>query len=177
VYQTKLVGLVISSNLSWGPHVEYTVENAKLWLLVRFKNREEKQEQLLTLYQLKIRSIAEFAAPAFHGALTAKQSNELEMVQQKAFAIILGDRYKSSNRYSNALALLGQDTLSSRRLKLCENFSQNCVKSDKHADLFPRNEGPKTRHSKTFIEPKCKTSRYYNSAVPYLTRLLNKKEN
>ena len=175
VYQTKLVGLVISSNLSWGPHVDYTVENAskKLWLLVRFKNRGAKQEQLLTLYQLKIRSIAEFAAPAFHGALTAQQSNELEMVQKKAFAIILGARYRN---YSNALALLDQETLSSRRLKLCNNFSQKCIKNEKHADIFPRKEGTKTRHTKTFIEPKCKTSRYYNSAVPYLTRLLNKKE-
>ena len=138
VYQTKLVGLVISSNLSWGPQVDYTVANAskKLWLLVRFKNRGAKQEQLLTLYQLKLRSIAEFAAPAFHGALTAQQSNELEMVQKKAFAIILGARYKN---YSNALALLGQETLSSHRLKLCENFSQKCMKSDKHADLYPLN--------------------------------------
>ena len=135
VNQTKLVGLIVTSNLSWGPHVDYTVVNAskKLWLLVRFKNRGGSQDQLLTLYQLKIRSIAEFATPAFHGALTLQQSNDLEMIQKKAFAIILGSRYRN---YTNALSILGQEKLSARRVKLCQNFSLKCVKSEKHYDLF-----------------------------------------
>ena len=72
IYQTKLVGVIVDSSLSWGPHVEYTLKNAtsKLWLLIRFKSRGASQDQLLTLYQLKIRCILEFASPAFHGALT-----------------------------------------------------------------------------------------------------------
>ena len=107
-------------------------------------------------------------------SITSQQSDELEMIQKKAFAIILGAKYKS---YSNALTLLEQSTLSSRRLKLCENFAQKCVRNDKHEDLFPRNEGIETSHGKTFIEPKCRTSRYYNSDVPYLMRVLKKKEN
>ena len=176
VYQTKLVGTVISSNLSWGPHVEYTVKNAssKLWLLVRFKARGGTTDQLLTLFQLKIRTLAEFAAPVFHGALTQQQSDDLEMIQKKAFAIILGLNYKS---YNNALTVLSQDKLSARRLKLCENFAVKCVKSERHADIFPLRDkkSHSTRFTKPFCEPKCKTSRYYNSAVPYLTRLLNKK--
>ena len=82
----------MDSSHSWGPHLEYTLKNAgtKLWLLIRFKNLGASQDQLLTLYQLKIRCLAEFAAPAFHGALTQQQSNEIEMLQKKAFAIILG---------------------------------------------------------------------------------------
>ena len=113
IYQTKLVGVVIDSSLSWGPHVEYTVTNAskKLWLLIRFKNLGASREQLITLFQLKIRCLAEFAAPAFNGALTKQQSADLEMIQKKAFGVILGSEYKS---YSNALSVLSQDTLSSR---------------------------------------------------------------
>ena len=86
VYQTKLVGTIIASNLSWGPHVEYTTKNAnsKLWLLIRFKARGGSTDQLLTLFQLKIRTLAEFAAPAFHGALTQQQSDDLEMIQKKS---------------------------------------------------------------------------------------------
>ena len=75
----------------------------------------------------------------------------------------------------NALKILDQEELSARRVRLCENFAIKCLKNTKHNDLFKPNTGPKKRHSKRFIEPKCKTSRYYNSAVPYLTRLLNKR--
>ena len=114
IYQTKLVGVIVDSSLSWGPHIEYSVRNAntKLWLLIRFKNLGATQEQLLTLYQLKIRCLLEFAAPAFHGALTNEQSNKLEMIQRKAFAIILGANYRS---YNNALEVLSQNTLNTRR--------------------------------------------------------------
>ena len=52
IYQTKLVGVIVDSTLSWGPHVEYIVKNAskKLWLLIRFKNLGATQDQLLKLY-------------------------------------------------------------------------------------------------------------------------------
>jgi hypothetical protein len=52
-----------------------------------------------------------------------------------------------------------------------------CTKHPRHADLFtlnPRYEN--SRSKKKFIEPKCSTSRYYKSAVPFHTRLLNKVE-
>ena len=176
IYQTKLVGVIVDSSLSWGPHVDYTVKNAskKLWLLIRFKNIGATQDQLLTLYQLKIRCLAEFAAPAFHSSLTQQQSNELEMLQKKAFAIILGSNYRS---YRNALEKLSQETLHSRRLQLCKNFAVKCTIHPRHSDLFTLNPRySNSRNKKKFIEPKCCTSRYYKSAVPFLTRLLNKIE-
>ena len=122
IYQTKLVGVIVDSSLSWGPHIEYTLKNAskKLWLLIRFKRLGASQDQLLTLYQLKIRCLAEFAAPAFHGALTLQQTNDIEMLQKKAFAIILGSEYIS---YRNALNTLAQDKLQTRRLMLCSKFA------------------------------------------------------
>ena len=176
IYQTKLVGVIVDSTLSWGPHVDYTVKNAskKLWLLIRFKNLGATQDQLLTLFQLKIRCLAEFAAPAFHGALTQQQSNDLEMLQKKAFAIILGSGYRS---YRNALEKLSQDTLYTRRLQLCKNFAEKCNKNPRQTDLFtPNPRYTNLRSKKKFLEPKCSTSRYYKSAVPFLTRLLNKVE-
>ena len=174
IYQTKLVGVIVDSSLSWGPHVEYTVKNAtkKLWQLVRFKNLGATQDQLLTLYHLKIRCITEFACPAFHGALTQQQSNDIEMIQKKALAIILGSEYKN---YSNALRALSQETLHTRRTNLAYNFAVKCTENPRHSDLFienPRYSGNTNRKLK-YIQPKCKTDRYYKSAVPFLTRLLN----
>ena len=164
----------MDSSLSWGPHIEYSVRNAntKLWLLIRFKNLGATQEQLLTLYQLKIRCLLEFAAPAFHGALTNEQSNNLEMIQRKAFAIILGANYRS---YNNALEVLSQNTLNTRRQNLCETFALKCIKNPRHQDLFKVN--PRytinSRNKNKYLEPKCLTSRYYKSAVPHLTRILD----
>ena len=174
VYETKLVGLIVCSSLSWGPHIEYIVKNAnkKLWLLIRFKSRGGSIGQLLTLYHLKIRSILEFGSPAFHSSLTLEQSKALEVVQKKAFSIILGPRFKN---YSNSLKILQQENLSERRLKLCENFALKCLSNPRHSDIFKTNLGPKNRHTKMLIEPKCNSTRYYNSAVPFLTRLLNDK--
>ena len=104
----------------------------------------------------------------------ATQSNNLEMIQKKSFAIILGSKYKS---YRNALLSLSQDTLHSRRLKLCSNFAIKCTKHSRHSDLFKPNprytNNPRNKHK--FIQPMAKTTRYYKSAVPFLTRLLNSK--
>ena len=164
--------MIVDSSLSWSPHIEYVVKNTNttLWLLIRFKSRGATQDQLLTLYQLKVRCITEFAAPAFHGALTVEQSNCLEMIQKKAFVIILGTRYKN---YDNALKTLSQEKLHIRRLKLCETFALKCTKNPRHCDLFQVNPVTQTRQKQKYIEPRCITSRYYKSAVPFLTRLLN----
>ena len=174
IYQTKLVGVIVDASLCWNAHIAYTVKNAnkKLWLLVRFKNLGATHNQLLTLFHLKIRCLLEFAAPAFHGSLTKQQSDELEMIQKKCFAIILGSAYKS---YNSALKTLSQEKLCDRRLKLCLNFAIKCTKHPRHSDLFLKNPRfiPSSKRKQKFIEPKCLTTRYYNSAVPYLTRLLN----
>ena len=93
------------------------------------------------------------------------------MIQKKAFAIILGKGYRS---YDNALKVLQQDNLSTRRLKLCKNFAIKCTNNPKHTDMFKPRINNNTRHKQKYTEPKCSTDRYYKSAVPFLTRLLNK---
>ena len=150
IYQTKLVGVIVDSSLNWWPHIEYTVTNAtkKLWLLIRFRNVGATQNQLLTLYQLKIRCLLEFAAPAFHGALTVQQSNSLEAVQKKAFVIILGSQYKT---YSNALKILDQVDLNTRRLKLCTTFATRCTTNPRHSDMFKIN--PRYRGNRNNLNP------------------------
>ena len=93
------------------------------------------------------------------------------MIQKKAFVIILGSRYKN---YNNALKTLSQEKLHSRRLNLCESFALKCTRNPRHSDLFQVRPVSVTRLNTKYIEPKCITSRYYNSAVPFLTRALNK---
>ena len=74
-------------------------------------------------YQLKFRCLHEFAAPSFHGALTQQESNEIEMMQKKAFSVIFGTDYRS---FSNALK--AQDELKPRLLMLCTSFAVKCIR-------------------------------------------------
>ena len=57
IYQLKLLGLEVTSELTWTAHVNYTVKrvNTVLWQLTRFKQIGATQDKLLTFYKLKIR--------------------------------------------------------------------------------------------------------------------------
>ena len=175
IYETRLLGVIISSNLSWSPHVEFITSRAtkKLWLLVRFKSLGASTNQLLLVYQSRVRSTLEFAAPVFHGGLTKEHSRQIEMVQKKALAIIMANRYSN---YKSALEHLNLERLDTRRERLSLAFAQTCVKNPKHSSMFPPNPNhrPNMRRPKPYKEYQCNTSRYFNSSIPYLARLLNK---
>ena len=103
IYQLKLVGLVITSELTWSAHVDYTVNrvNKFLWQLTRFKQLGAAQDKLITFYKLKIRSILKFGAVCFHCSLTIQQSQLLE--QRRSLVIILGSQY---GNYEHARSLV-----------------------------------------------------------------------
>ena len=174
-YTTKLLGVTLTSDLSWTPHVVDITTRAtkKLWILVRFKLLGGTRDQLVTVYQLRVRSTLEFASPVFHSGLSQEQSRRLEMVQKKACAIILGKDYVS---YENALTTLNLERLNARRTALTLDFAIKCSKSPKHSHFFPLNNVARenNRNTKKYKEFQCRTSRYYNSPVPYMARLLNK---
>ena len=176
IYSTKLLGVTLSSNLSWQEHVSTITKNAtkKLWVLVRFKGLGGSQSQLLKVYQTRVRSTLEFAAPVFYGGLTMEQSRQIECVQKKAFAIILGRSYTS---YESALTSLKQERLDTRRENLAYKFALKCTTSSRHMAMFPLNtqHRPNMRNPKPFAEPYCNTSRYYHSPIPSISRLLIRK--
>lgn len=175
IYQTKLLGITITSNLSWQAQVDDMTKraSAKLWVLVRFKALGGTTNQLLKVYQTRIRTTLEFAAPVYHSSLTVDQTRQIEMVQKKAFAIILGKSYTS---YQMALDTLSQVRLVDRRTDLSLKFAIKCTKSSKHKDMFPLNPNFRDgmRCPQPYLEYTCHTARYFNSSIPSLARLLNK---
>ena len=98
--QTKLLGVTLSSDLSWSAHINDITKRAtrKLWVILRFKALGGTRYQLLSVYQLRIRSTLEFAAPVFHSGMTQDQSRKVEMVQKKIFAWF--SSFKSHNQYN-----------------------------------------------------------------------------
>ena len=83
-----------------------------------------------------------------------------------AFAIILGSQYWS---YEQALCDLNMESLKDRRLSICLSFGQKS-QHEKFQHWFQYSEQP----SDTKFDPvTCRTRRYKNSPLPYLTKLMN----
>ena len=62
IWELKLVGMVVTSDMTWHAHIEYTVGRVSkiIWQLTRFKRLGASQDKLITFYILKIRSISLF---------------------------------------------------------------------------------------------------------------------
>ena len=138
IYETKLLGVTIRSDLTWSSHIDVITKKAtqNLWMLIRFRDMGASRDQLVNLWHQKGRSILEFASPVFFSRLTQDQVNDIESCQRKAFAVILQKEYYS---YTKALNTLNQERLSERRKAAAIKFGEKCVANPKHTDMFPRN--------------------------------------
>ena len=174
VEETRLLGLVLRSDLSWSSNTESIIarSNKKLWFLKRLKKLGAKTKDLLDLYNKHIGTILEYAAPVWHSALTEEDRLRLERVQKSALHIILGAKYKS---YSSALKLTGTRTLFETRRKICLKFAKKSLKSNKFGKWFKTNTlVTKTRQIQSKLkEVYCRTKRFKESPISYLTNLLN----
>ena len=74
--------------------------------------------------------------------------------------------------YKEALAKLNLETLESRRDKLCVNFARKSLKS-RHKDMFGDHHEHDTRDKSKLYEQKYNHTRFYNSPLNYLKRLMN----
>ena len=174
VDKTKLLGVILTSDLKWADNTKYIVEraNKKLWILRRLKKLGADQEDLLDVYAKQVRSICEFAAPVWHSSLTGEDRLSIERIQKSALHIILGHDY---NSYRAALRRTGLDSLFERRRKLCKNFARKALKHPKFSKWFKPDPGySKTRsETKKLCEVVAWHDRYEDSPLSYLTALLN----
>ena len=171
VSETKLVGLVISEDLSWEKNTLYICQKArqKLWMLRRMGKLPFTIHQMFDFYTKEIRSIVELAVPVWHPGLTGKQTNDIERIQKLAMKVILQDSYTN---YPTACEMFMTQTLKLRREKLCLTFGRKNIKSEN--SLFMRiNTNSQTRSSNVVREYKCNTSRFQKTSLPYMAKLLN----
>ena len=120
VTQYKLLGVTINAALKWDDHVNAITSKAakRLWFFEKVKRAGVVKEDLAYFFQTVVRSILEYACPAWHISLTKEQSMSLENVQCRALQIIVGNI-----PYEEACRLFDLPTLAERRLSLCSTLS------------------------------------------------------
>ena len=172
ISEIKLLGVVLSDDLSWHKNTQFICEKArlKLWILRRMINLNLHHDQLFDIYCKEIRSILEFGVPVWHPGLTIKDSGTIERIQKVAFKIILKEKFID---YKTACIYFNTSSLKQRREKLCLNFATKNLKSE--TSFFEKNEKKiNTRSGEDKVKHfRCRTNRYEKSSLPYMARLLN----
>ena len=142
------------------------------WAIRRMRAMGVPQHTLVQYWKSEGRVMLEYGCPVWHSGLTVTQSHSLDRAQRVAMAAITGRWEKSHTRQ---LEELGLERLPARRLRLCERFARRTATNSRHMDMFtPVNSlQRRAKHSKKYRELPARTRSYFNSALPYLTRVLN----
>ena len=135
-------------------------------------------EDMTTVYITYIRSILEQSCTIWHSDLAMEDRIALERVQKNAFRNILQNQYES---YEKALVDLNMETLHKGRENLMLTYGRKCTTLPQTRDLFPLNKNyhsnsMNTKNSEKYEVLMAHTSRFQNSTVPYIQRLLNQAE-
>ena len=176
VYSTlKILGIQVQSNLKWNAQCQQMIARAssKLWIIRRMKAFGLDQRTLVKYWTSEGRIHLEACTPLWHGSISRAQSRALEKVQRLALSTITC----WTMEYQDQLDLLGLENLVSRRNNLSLTWARRTAGKSRHRNIFQEADNAhntRIKH-KAYIEPKARTTAYQNSAVPFLTRLLNNK--
>ena len=144
-----------------------------LWTLRRLAELGVSREQLLLVYESKIRVCVEQNCGLWMFSITNELSKEIERLQKISFYIILGK--KANYSYSDNLAELGSISLEERREKLALKLAKNVLRHPEHRKMFKFSTKSNMRSGKRVIIPKTRTARYEKSTVPSLGKIINSK--
>ena len=145
-------------------------------LLRRISSFNAPMKDLVQIYITYIRSILEQSCVIWHSTLTQEDCDNLERVQKNALRNILKERYIS---YEISLNIVQLETLFKRREKLLYSFGKKSTIIEQTKHLFKRKEtlhSMNTRTTEKYEVIHANTERLRNSTVPYIQRLMNKKE-
>ena len=163
---TKLLDVILTSDLKLSKHVEYICSEAKqrLYALWMLKRSGVPIIDLRSVYSYFIRPVLEYACPVWHTSLSLPLRDDVEDIQRRAIRII----YPHLS-YSQGLQELNLSTLFDRRQSLCRSFyKSNLASNSKIKDLIPKPVGHKYNFRRPRSLPlfKGRTKRFCNSFVP-----------
>ena len=115
--------------------MEQECKEHQSWFLRRLKLLGAKEDTMIEIYKLFCRSVLEYCAPVWSGALTKANTEDIERVQRNALKIIMGASYVN---YEECLDQINEQTLKERHDQLCLRFAESCLKNDKFSNWFQK---------------------------------------
>ena len=133
--ETTLLGLKITSDLSWKKNTEHCVSkaNTRMQIIRSLIKFSVPIDDLVLLYCQFVRTILEFNSNVWFSAITKDEEDDLERIQKTACKLILNRNYHS---YEDAINKLNIEKLSNRRQKLALKFAKGCVQLKQMKELF-----------------------------------------
>ena len=133
VTECRLLGVTLTNQLKWHKNTENLVKraNTRMIILHRLYEFNLPVEEMVNIYILFIRSIAEYSCVVWGSSITEEEITNIERIQKTALRIILKDEYED---YASALELSCLKSLKERRKDLSLAFAKKCIKSDKNSD-------------------------------------------
>ena len=178
VEELKIVGFMLRNDMKTCSNTAYITAKAykRMWLIRRLKALGASTTQLLDCLQKQVLSVLWLGAPAWYCQLTQYERNDLDRVLKVGLRIIYGDTYSG---FENALLLSKIKRPTAMLLRITEKFANTSFKHPKFSKWFqPQiSRGVNTRSKKQkFKEIHARTERFAKSPIPYLTKILNKKQ-
>ena len=136
VQHAKVLGVTISSDLTWNQHVDNIVSKAarRVYMLYQLKRAGVKTHDLLNIYLSVIRPVVEYACPVWHTSLPQYLSDKIESIQRRVVRIIF-----PGEQVSEILAANTIPTLHNRHTELCQAyFTKMRDPSHKLHNLVPK---------------------------------------
>lgn len=163
----KLLGITITSDLTWNIHADNTCAKAskRLYALRILKRNGVPVADLLTIFCTFIRPVLEYACQVWHTSLPSTLSDQIEHVQKRALKIV----YPHLS-YSASLDQSRLTTLQERRENQCLSLYKSVLNHDnKLHELLPDpvNNKDHLRDPRKYPLFKCRTERFKNSFIPY----------
>jgi len=126
----KLLGIYVSSDLSWNNHVTniYKSANSRLHFLQQLKRAVVSCKDILRFYTAVIHPVLEYAAPVWHTGLTAELAESLDSVQKHILRIIFGGNSFTNSTHLSFCESLAISSLQFRRETLSTNFFHTILK-------------------------------------------------
>ena len=176
VNETKVLGLIITSDLSWRKNTDslVTKANKRLFIVRNLVKFPIPWAQIVNIYCQFVRVILEFNSNVWFSSITEEESEDIERVQKTVCKMILKDSYIN---YEKALDALNLQDLKSRRTKLAIKFGRGCLEIPQMKEFFiteSSNEHFLRSEGLIYVQY-ARTHRLFKSSIPTLQRLLNEK--
>ena len=139
-------------------------------MLKRLKAIGATSITLIDLFNKQIRSVLEYAVPAWGPGISDQDSEDIERVQKTALGIIFGN----NTSYNTILKKHKIDTLEKRRSDLIQKFASKTAKHDEFNKWYVKHPHiVQTRNKDKFLTVPTRHVRFENSPIPVMTRVLN----